>query len=96
MKAKWKRSAVTAVSMMLLAACGSSGGGVSDDPYSDYLRLSDELGGLGAEISAEDAAIRAMLNCDDGAKDAIYNGMSLSAFPTDLALVRAYCPDKEW
>lgn len=79
-----------------LVACGGSSSSVSESPYDEYLRISDELGGMGDEISKDDAATRAALNCMPNAKDDLYGGISLSEFPTDLALVRAYCPDKEW
>jgi hypothetical protein len=79
-----------------LTACGAPSSSVSDNPYDDYLRISEEVGGMGAEISKDDAAVQATLNCQPNAKDDLYGGVPLSEFPTDLALVRAYCPDKEW
>ena len=62
------------------------------DRYGRYLELTAQLGGK--VIGREDAATRAALNCSGAAKS-MYGGVPLSQFPTDLALVRAYCPDKE-
>lgn len=62
------------------------------DRYSKYLELTEQLGG--DVIAKEDAVIRASLDCSGAAKD-MMGGISITEFPTDLALVRAYCPDKE-
>ncbi len=62
------------------------------DRYSKYLELTEQLGG--DVIAKEDAVIRASLNCSGPVKD-MMGGIPITEFPTDLALVRAYCPDKE-
>jgi hypothetical protein len=84
----------------LFTACGDSDSGSrtpsaptpSEDEYNSYLT---EAGNLGGDvINKEDAAIRAMLLCT-GDPAEMLGGVSIDNFPTDLALVRAYCPDKE-
>ena len=62
------------------------------DPYTEYERITDELGG--DLIDREDAAVRSGLLCS-GNGGPIFDHAPLTDFPTDLALVRAYCPDKE-
>ena len=62
------------------------------DRYSKYLELTAQLGG--DVIAKEDAVIRASLDCS-GAANSMMGGIPITEFPTDLALVRAYCPDKE-
>lgn len=63
-------------------------------PYEQFLALAKQLN---ADVvpNRQDAAIRAGLVCKDVAtyKDTI--GADLDAFPTDLALIRAYCPEVE-
>ena len=63
-----------------------------DSPYPKYLELVEEL--AGDVISRDDAAIRASLLCSGSAKDML-GGVPISEFPTDLALIRAYCPEME-
>lgn len=60
--------------------------------YENFVTLSRALGGL--EIAADDAAVRAALLCSGAAED-MFGGLPLEGFPTDLALVRTYCPDVE-
>lgn len=62
------------------------------DDYETYKKLSTELGG--DVIEKSDAATRAQLLCSGSAKSML-GGMKIDNFPTDLALIRAYCPDKE-
>ena len=62
------------------------------DDYAKYLELTAQLGGK--VIPKDDAAIRAALLCNGSAKSML-GGVSITNFPTDLALIRAYCPDKE-
>lgn len=62
------------------------------DRYSKYLELTAQLGG--DVIAKEDAVIRASLDCSGAAKS-MMGGIPITEFPTDLALVRAYCPEKE-
>lgn len=61
-------------------------------PYDAYLTLVDEFGG--DVIERDDAATRAALLCSGAAKDTL-GGVPLTEFPTDLALVRSYCPEVE-
>jgi len=63
-----------------------------DSPYPKYLELVEEL--AGDVISRDDAAIRASLLCSGSAKEML-GGVPISEFPTDLALIRAYCPEME-
>jgi hypothetical protein len=62
------------------------------DDYARYLELTAQLGGK--VIGKDDAATRALLLCNGSAKSML-GGVSITNFPTDLALIRAYCPDKE-
>ena len=62
------------------------------DDYAKYLDLTAQLGGK--TIGKDDAATRALLLCNGSAKSML-GGVSITNFPTDLALIRAYCPDKE-
>lgn len=64
-------------------------------PYDTYVALAGQLGG--EVIARADAATRAALLCSDpaSASQAYFGGIPLSEFPTDLALVRAYCPGAE-
>jgi hypothetical protein len=62
------------------------------DDYAKYLELTAQLGGK--VIPKDDAPIRAALLCNGSAKSML-GGVSITNFPTDLALIRAYCPDKE-
>jgi hypothetical protein len=62
------------------------------DDYAKYLELTAHLGG--ETIGKDDAATRALLLCNGSAKSML-GGVSITNFPTDIALIRAYCPDKE-
>ena len=62
--------------------------------YAKFQQLNTQLGGDAWTGSMTDAATRANLDCTGAAKS-MMGGMSLKNFPTDLALVRTYCPDKE-
>ena len=62
--------------------------------YTAFQALNTKLGGSAWTGSASDAATRAALDCNGAAKS-MMGGMALSAFPTDLALIRTYCPSKE-
>jgi hypothetical protein len=62
------------------------------DDYAKFLELTAQLGG--ETIEKDDAAIRAALLCN-GSAASMLGGVSIQNFPTDLALIRAYCPDKE-
>ena len=64
----------------------------TSNPYVTYQRLANELGG--DIIARGDAAIRASLLCSGAAKSML-GGVPITEFPTDLALIRAYCPTKE-
>jgi len=63
--------------------------------YQRYLSINSELGGAVATLT--EATALAALFCNDpaGSKATYLNGQPLSAYPSDLALVRAYCPDME-
>lgn len=61
-----------------------------ESPYDEYARIVEGMGGL--LIGREDAAIRASLLCS-GAADDMLGGVPITEFPTDHALVIAYCPD---
>ena len=97
MRIMWTLVAV----VLVVGACSDGGGDASEagevkrpaDPYGDYLVLAEELGGM-VDISAEDAGIRARLLCD-GSADDMFDVVPLRDSPTDLALVRAYCPERE-
>lgn len=63
--------------------------------YDRYVRLARELGGDVADIA--DATALASVFCSDpaGSSETYLGGQPLSTYPSDLALVRAFCPDKE-
>jgi len=62
-------------------------------PYDRYVTLAGELGG--DVIEQPDAATRAALLCQAGGAESFLGGVPITEFPTDLALVRAYCPERE-
>ena len=90
------RRALLAVSvtMITITSCGGSGNSVTEgeSPYPNYLEIVKDLGG--DVIPKDDAAIRASLLCSGSAKEML-GGVPISEFPTDLALIRAYCPKME-
>lgn len=65
------------------------------DRYDTYVGLAREYGGDVA--SREDATALASVFCGDpaGARAEFLGGEPLGTYPSDLAIVRAYCPDKE-
>lgn len=63
-------------------------------PYDTYVSLAATIEGAEV-IERSDAAIRASLLCGSDDMSKMLGGVPLTEFPTDLALVRAYCPDKE-
>lgn len=65
------------------------------DRYDTYVGLAREYGGDVA--SREDATALASVFCSDpaGARAEFLGGEPLGSYPSDLAIVRAYCPDKE-
>jgi hypothetical protein len=65
------------------------------DRYDTYVGLAREYGGDVA--SREDATALASVFCSDpaGARAEFLGGEPLGTYPSDLAIVRAYCPDKE-
>ena len=99
-----------ALIVLLVGGCGSSSSGSSTSTslppsttsvpatgpapsdYDKYVSLAGALGGK--VISKQDAATRAALNCSGAAKSML-GGVSIDNFPTDLALIRAYCPNME-
>ena len=83
-----------AVATFTITSCGGSSKSVSggESPYPKYLEIVKDLGG--DVIPREDAAIRASLLCSGSAKEML-GGVPISEFPTDLALIRAYCPKME-
>ena len=64
------------------------------DQYSSFIALNNKLNGDAWSGTRSDAATRAMLLCNGSAKQSL-GGVSLQNFPTDLALVRTYCPKVE-
>ncbi len=65
------------------------------DRYREYVRLTEELGG---EVASEtDATALASVFCTDpaGSGQTYLDGQPLGSYPSDLALVRAYCPEAE-
>lgn len=64
------------------------------DPYAAYSAAATAAGQR--IIGQADAATRAALLCGQVEQvKSMFGGVPLSQFPTDLALVRAYCPAKE-
>ena len=89
------RSAVIGVMLTVLGGCGMSSTPTGPaDHYPTYTKLAEALGGK--VISRSDATARAGINCGQNGP-AIWkrSTLSLRDSPTDLALVRAYCPDRE-
>jgi hypothetical protein len=82
------------VATFMITSCGGSSNSVAEgeSPYPNYLEIVKDLGG--DVIPKEDAAIRASLLCSGSAKEML-GGVPISEFPTDLALIRAYCPKME-
>jgi hypothetical protein len=83
--------------MALFTMGGCAGSGTPTGPadrYPTYERLANELGGK--VLSRKDASARAGINCGQNGP-AIWqrSTLSLRDSPTDLALVRAYCPQRE-
>ncbi len=69
--------------------------GLDPDRYREYVRLTEELGG---EVASEtDATALASVFCTDpaGSGQTYLDGQPLGSYPSDLALVRAYCPEAE-
>jgi hypothetical protein len=65
------------------------------DRYDTYVGLARQYGGEVA--TREDATGLASVLCSDpaGARAEFLDGQPLGTYPSDLAIVRAYCPDKE-
>jgi hypothetical protein len=89
------RLVLVLVVVTVLSGCGGSSTptGPADD-YPAYARLAKVLGGK--VISRKDAAARAAISCGQNG-EALWerSRLSLRDSPTDLALVRAYCPRRE-
>ncbi len=83
-----------AVATFTITSCGRSSNSFAEgeSPYPNYLEIVKDLGG--DVFPKDDAAIRASLLCSGSAKEML-GGVPISEFPTDLALIRAYCPKME-
>jgi hypothetical protein len=92
---------VAAVGLVALVGCSSSSDSTSatpsaaqttsaSDPYADYMQKAVQTNGALTTISAQDAATRAQLLCQDPSIIAV----PLKTLPTDFLLVGAYCPEK--
>jgi hypothetical protein len=81
--------------IVLTGGCGGASTPTGPaDQYPTYTKLARQLGGK--VLSRADAAARAGINCgQNGPTIWKRSSLSLRNSPTDLALVRAYCPDRE-
>lgn len=83
------------MALMVLGGCGGSSTPTGPaDHYPTYRSLAHKLGGK--VLSRSDAAARAAISCgQNGPTIWKRSSLSLRESPTDLALVRAYCPERE-
>jgi hypothetical protein len=67
--------------------------GSSVSQYQAFIALNLKLSGRPWTGSQSDAVTRAAFDCS-GVLKTVPNGVSLLNYPTDLALIQTYCPEK--
>ena len=83
----------TTVAVTSTTVATSTSAPSSANLYSRFIALNNQLKGDPWHGSQSDAITRAGLDCSGAAKS-LFNGLPLTSYPTDLALVKVYCPSK--